>query len=95
MSRPNENPLTPASLAANGIQGAGANTQASVYGTKHSPQEDAEEAAALILALTATDAACGQLSRYAGMTDSPAWGAVEAADLLDAARVTLARVVTP
>ena len=47
-----------------------------------------------MLALTATDAARGQLSRYTGMTDAPAWGAVEAADLLDAARVMLARVVT-
>ena len=58
--------------------------------TEHSPHE----AAALILALTATDAARGQLSRYAGMTDAPAWGTVEAADLLDAARVMLSRVVT-
>lgn len=54
-----------------------------------------EQAATLTLALTATDAARGQLSRYAGMTDTPADGVVEAADLLDAARVMLARVVTP
>ena len=95
MTRPRENPLFPASLAANGIQGAGANTQASAYGAEHSPQQDPQEAAALILALTATDAARGQLSRYAGMTDAPACGIVEAADLLDAARVMLARVATP
>lgn len=94
MSRPNENPLTPASLATDGNQGAGANTQASAYGAEHSPQEEAEEAAAL-LALIATDAARGQLSRYAGMTDAPDSEAVGAADLLDAARVILARVVTP
>ena len=91
MTRPNENPLTPASLATDGNQGAGANTQASGYGAEHSPHE----AAALILALTATDAARGLLSRFAGMTDAPAWEAVDAADCLDAARVMLARVVTP
>ena len=59
--------------------------------TEHSPHE----AAALILALTATDAARRLLSRYAGMTDAPACEVVEAADNLDAARVMLARVVTP
>ena len=91
MTRPNENPLTPASLATDGNQGAGANTQASAYRAEHSPMA----ATALILALTATDAAREQLSRYAGMTDAPAWEAVEAADFLDAASVVLARVVTP
>lgn len=91
MNWPRKNPLFPASLAANGIQGAGAITQASIYGAEHSPHE----AAALILALTATDATRGQLSRYAGMTDRATWGAVEAADLLNTACMILARVVTP
>lgn len=93
MTPPKENPLFP-SLAAEG-KGAGADTLASASGADHSPQQDPQEAAALILALTATDAARGELSRYAGMTDAPAWGAVEAADYLDAASVVLSRVVTP
>jgi len=91
MTRPRENPLFPASLATDGTQGAGANTQASIYGAERSP----EEPATLILALTATDAARGLLSRLADLTDTPAWEVVEAADLLDAARLMLARVVKP
>lgn len=76
----------------------GGNLQASeittAWESDSSAERSPEEAATLILALTATDAARGQLSRYAGMTDAPAWGAVEAADLLDAARVMLSRTVT-
>nr|MDQ3040718.1 hypothetical protein [Pseudomonadota bacterium] len=64
---------------------------ASDSGMKHSP----DEASALILALTATDGARAQLDRYAVATDAPAWGAVEAADLLDAARAALAGEATP
>ncbi len=86
----NENPLFPASLAANGIQGAGANARGAGE-AKHSPQE----ASALILALTATDAARAQLDRYAMATDAPVGGVVEAADLLDAARAALAGEATP
>ncbi|MEJ7746149.1 MAG: hypothetical protein WKF61_05230 [Luteimonas sp.] len=48
-----------------------------------------------MLALFATDAACAQLDRYALATDAPAWTAVEAANLLDAARAMLTRSVTP
>lgn len=91
MTWPNENPLTPASLATDGNQGAGANTRASSCEAKHS----AQQATALILALAATDAARAQLARYAQVTDSPACGAVEAADLLDATRTMLAQAVTP
>jgi len=47
------------------------------------------------LALIATDAACAQLARYAVVTDTPAWGAVEAADLLEAARDLLAEGAAP
>ena len=44
------------------------------------------ETTALALTLAATNAARAQLARYALGTDTPAWGVVEAADLLDAAR---------
>jgi len=54
-----------------------------------------QEAAVLFLALSATDAARGQLSRYAAMTDAPVAGSVEAADLLDAARAALAKGGAP
>lgn len=90
MTRPNETPLTPASLATDGNKGAGANTRASDCGAQHSPQQ----AAALTLALLETDAALLQLNRYALVTDTPARGVVEAADLLDAARAMLAQAVT-
>lgn len=98
------NPLIPASLAADGIQGADAEAQGS-SGVQHSPTEfceasrarrrwrrklstrvQAQEGAALVLALIALDAARDQLDRYARLTDEPQPGAVEAADLLDAAR---------
>lgn len=45
---------------------------------------------ALFLARVALDAALAQLSAYALTTDAPLSGAVEAADLLEAARVALA-----
>lgn len=60
-------------------------------GTEHSPQH----VTALTLALSSIGAARAQLDRYALATGAPAWGAVEAADLLDAARVMLAQAVTP
>lgn len=50
------------------------------------------EADALILALSATDEARAYLQRYGGQTDTPKPGTVEAADLLDAARLLLAEV---
>lgn len=43
------------------------------------------------LALAAIDSARDHLARYALATDWPALGAVEAADLLDAARAALSR----
>lgn len=50
--------------------------------------------APLSLALTAVDAARAALDRYALATDTPAWGAVEAADLLDASRAALTDAMT-
>ena len=105
------NPLIPASLAADGIQGADAEAQGS-SDVHHSATEfcnasrargrwrrklstrvqGAREAAALFLALIALDAARDQLDCYARLTDEPQPGAVEAADLLDAARDAM---VTP
>lgn len=86
MTRPNENPLIPNSLAADGNQGAGAKAQGPC-GAQDNPQATA----ARILALTATDAARGQLDRYALATDDPEAGIVEAADLLDAVAHCLTR----
>ena len=51
-------------------------------GGKSSPGE----AAALLLALMGVDIARAHLDRYALETDSPAWGAVDAADFLDIVR---------
>jgi hypothetical protein len=88
MIRPNENALTPASLATDGEQGEGAKAQGPCE-VKHSPHG----CAPLFLASVAMDAAREQLDRYALGTDEPAWGAVDAADLLDAARDAMAQAV--
>ena len=80
MTWPNENPLTPDSLAADGIQGADANARRAGE-AKHNP----EAACAVILARVAMDAAQTQLQRYALATDDPEPGIPEAAYLLDAA----------
>ncbi len=85
MIRPNENPLFPASLAANGRQGADAKALGPC-GAKDNPQATT----ARLLALAATDAAREQLDRYALATDDPEPGIVDAADLLDAARAAMA-----
>lgn len=87
MMRANENPLTPNSLPAEGIKGASANAQGVGKAEHTRPEADA-----LILALSATDEARAYLQRYGGLTDTPAPGTVEAADLLDAARLLLAGV---
>lgn len=84
MIRPNENPLTPASLATDGMQGAGAKT-VSPSRAKHTPHA----AEVRILALSGLDGVRALLARYALMTDTPALGMVEAADLLDAARAAM------
>lgn len=74
-----EKPLFPASLAANGRQGADAKTLGPCD-AQHSP---------LVLALSAMDAARQQLDRYALATDAPAPGVIDAADLIDAAMLAL------
>lgn len=90
MRWPNENALTPASLATDGNQGEDANAQGAGEAKHTRPEADA-----LILALSATDEARAFLQRYGGLTDTPAPGTVEAADLLDAARVLLWQAVAP
>jgi hypothetical protein len=85
MIRPNENPLFPASLAANGRQGAKAKADGPCEA-----QDSAQAMAAHYLARMAVDAARGQLDRYALATDDPAPGVIDAADLLDAAAACLA-----
>lgn len=84
MKAANRSPLTPASLAADGMKGAGAKANGHC-GAQHSPQE----VAALFLARVAMDAAKAQLDAYALATVDPHPGVVEAADLLDAARAGL------
>lgn len=79
MIRHNENPLFPASLAANGRQGADAKTRGPCE-SKHS---------SLVLALSAIDVARQQLDSYALATDDPAPGVIDAADLIDAAMQAL------
>lgn len=81
----NGNPLTPASLAADGTQGADAKAFASDCWAQHSPHGNAP----LFLALVAMDAAQTQLDAYALATDDPLPGTAEAADLLAAARDAL------
>lgn len=56
--------------------------------------QGAQVTAAWFLALIALDAAREQLDRYAHATDEPAWQAIDAADLLDAARAALAKAST-
>lgn len=87
MRWPNENPLIPDSLAADGMKGASANAQGAGEAKHTRPEADA-----LILAVSATEEASASLQRYGGLTDTPAPGTVEAADLLDAARLLLAGV---
>ena len=84
MIRPTENPLTPASLATDGMRGAGAKV-VNPSGAKHTPHAGELR----ILALSGLDDVRALLARYALMTDTPALGIVEAADLLDAARAAL------
>ena len=80
MNWPNENPLPPASLATDGVQGADENASR-VSRDKH----NAEAACAAILARVAMDAARSQLDRYALAIDDPRPGIPEASGLLDAA----------
>src|SRR3546814_4195116 len=86
MIRPTKNPLSPNSLAADGNQGA----EAKALGPCGA-QDNPQAASARILALTAVHGARGQLDRYALVTDTPARGVVEAADLPDA----VAECLTP
>src|SRR3546814_16448627 len=85
-SRPTKNPISPNSVAADGNEGA----EAKALGPCGA-QDNPQAAAARILALTAVHGARGQLDRYALVTDTPARGVVEAADLLDA----VAECLTP
>ena len=84
MIRPNKNPLIPHSWPADGNQGASADTKG--VGGAENTRPEAEP---LWLALTATCGAIAHLDCYAGLTDDPVPGVVDAADLLEAARVEL------
>lgn len=91
MTWPNENPLTPDSLAADGIQGAGAKasgpSDANATGTRRGGQSTGIRGVAL--ARIAVQGAAALLGAYARTTDFPPAGIVEAADLLDVALCAL------
>ena len=84
---PNENPLTPDSLAADGIQGAGAKasgpSDANATGTRRGGQTAGVQG--VTRARVAVQGAAALLGAYARQTDFPPAGIVEAADLLDVA----------
>lgn len=85
MTGPNKNALTPESLAANGMQGVDA-----VENLPHHMGNDSARARqAIRAARCALDEAREHLALYATLTDEPDWRAVDAADLLDAARAAL------
>jgi hypothetical protein len=90
MNAPNGNPLTPDSLAADGMQGADAKASKGAGRAQDTP----ETQAALSLALAAVEAAQELLEAYALAGDDPSPGAVDAADDLDRARAALAGSLT-
>ena len=87
MTWPTENPLTPDSLAADGMQGASAKadgpSDANATGTRRGRQLAGVRGPAL--ARVAVRDALALLTGYARQTDFPPAGIVEAADLLDVA----------
>ena len=91
MTWPNENPLTPDSLAADGMQGAGAKaggpSDANATGTRRGGQLAGVRGVGR--ARVAVQGAAALLSAYARTTDFPPAGIVEAADLLDVALFAL------
>lgn len=91
MTCPNENPLTPDSLAADGIQGADAKasgpSDADATATRRGGQTVGARKVAR--ARAAVQGATALLAAYARTTDFPPAGIVEAADLLDVALAAL------
>ena len=91
MTWPNENPLTPDSLAADGIQGAGAKasgpSDANATGTRRCGQTVGAQG--VTLARVAVQGAAALLDAYSRVTGGPQGGIVEAADLLDVALTAL------
>jgi hypothetical protein len=85
MSGPNENPLIPESLAADGMQGAGAATW-----DRGADEPTRLPRAVRLRASWLIDAARCLLLDHADSTDRPDPRAVEASDWLDAATVALA-----
>ena len=80
MSWPNEKPLVPDSLAADGIKGQGAKAKG-----RCRRDDTPSEAVALVFARAGIYSVQQWLGRYSLLTDDPAPGTVEAADLIDAA----------
>lgn len=90
MNRQNKSPLTPDSLAADGIKGPGAKASG-----RCRRDNTPGEAVALLFLRAAIFSAQQWAGRYSLMTDDPAPGTVEAADLVDAAADALGAGVQP
>ena len=90
MSAPKKNPLTPDSLAADGMQGAGAKAEG-----RCRRDDTPSEAVARLFLRAAVASGQEWAERYAAMTCDPAPGMVEAADFLDLAADALSREVRP
>lgn len=86
MTWPNENVLTPASLATDGNQDEGAKAQGLCE-----VKDSSHGCVPLYLAVAAMDGAREHLDSYALATDEPACCVVAAADFLDAAREVMTR----
>ena len=90
MNRRKENPLTPNSLQADGIQGGGARAKG-----RCRREDTPSEAAARPFLRAAVASGQDWADRYSRMTAEPAPGIVEAADFLELASDALAGEVCP
>ena len=89
MRAPKKNPMIPAQLAGGRDHGAGDNALGAITAKDTRPEDGALWGAACALAV-----ASAGLERLALVTDWPAEGVPEAADLVDAARVHLLRALS-
>ena len=90
MRAPNKNPLFPACLEADGIQGVGAKAEG-----RCRRDDTPSEAVARLFLKAAVASGQHWADRYSHMTADPAPGMVEAADFLDLAADALAGEVRP
>lgn len=90
MNAPKKHPLTPDSLAADGMQGAGAKAEG-----RCRRDDTPSEAVARLFLRAAIASALEWADRYAAMTHDPVPGMVEAADFLELAADALSLEVRP